>query len=179
FKNFIIMRTSKTLLALAFSGLFLVSCKQNQAEVATENTTETEQIAENIQTASFSIEGMHCEFGCAKMIEKKLTGFEGVKSATVDFEAKTATVEYNAVTQTPQVIAQFVEGLADGKTYTVSALKSSTDQSSLYQQEPKKAKKSKELKKDKKQKQESKEATTIEPEAKKGCGSKSCCSKKV
>lgn len=173
------MRTSKTLLALVFSGLLLTSCKQNQAEVATENTTETEQIAENIQTASFSIEGMHCEFGCAKMIEKKLTGFEGVKSATVDFEAKTATVEYNAVTQTPQVIAQFVEGLADGKTYKVSEVKSSTDQSSLYQQEPKKAKKSKELKKDKKQK-ESKEATIIETETKKGCcAGKTSCSKKA
>jgi mercuric ion binding protein len=172
------MRTPKTLLVLAFSGLFLLSCKQNQSEVATENNAETEQIAENIQTASFSIEGMHCEFGCAKSIEKKLAKFDGIKSATVDFESKTATVEYNAVTQTPQVIAQFVEGLADGKTYKVSDVKSSTDQSSLYQQEPKKAKKSKELKKNKKQK-ESKEATTIEPDAKKGCGGKSCCSKKA
>ncbi len=174
------MRTSKTLLALVFSGLLLVSCKHNQAEVAVENTTETEQMAENIQTASFSIEGMECEHGCAKMIEKKLAGLEGIKSATVDFEAKTATVEYNAVTKSPQEIAQFVEGLAGGQTYKVSGVKSSADQSSLYQQEPKKAKKSKELKKDKKQKEESKEGTTIEPAAKKGCcAGKSCCSKKA
>ena len=172
------MRTSKTLLALVFSGLLLTSCKQNQAETAFENTAETEQMTENIQTASFSIEGMHCEFGCAKSIEKKLAGLDGIKSASVDFEGKKATVEYNAVTQTPQVIAQFVEGLADGKTYKVSEVKSSTDQSSLYQEQTKKEKKKKEFKKNKKQK-ESKEATIIEPDAKKGCGGKSCCSKKA
>ncbi|MFA7445632.1 MAG: heavy metal-associated domain-containing protein [Flavobacteriaceae bacterium] len=173
------MKTSKTLLMLAFSGLFLMSCKETPTDAAVENTTETEQMAENIQTANFSIEGMHCEFGCAKTIEKKLAGLEGVKSASVDFESKKATVEYNAATQTPQVLAQSVEAMADGKTYTVSEVKSSSDQSSLFQEQPKKVKKSKEAKKTKKQQDsQSKELKTTE--GKKGCCSgKSSCSSKA
>jgi len=129
------MKISNKFLVLAVAGLFFVDCKnQNNSETEeneTESTTQTEEIsAENLQQTSFLIDGMHCEFGCAKGIEKKLAKLEGIKSAKVDFDAKEATIEYDATLQTPQTIAQTVEAMNDS--YKVSEIKSSSDQSSLY-----------------------------------------------
>lgn len=172
----------------AFAGLFFVACKD--ANVKTEGTeasaqTETakkEILAENIQTASFMVEGMHCEFGCAKSIEKKLAKLDGVKSATVNFETKEASVEYDATQQTPQALVRVVEEMADGETYTVSGVKSSSDQSFLYSDKEKGKKKDKKNKKAKKSNADSSNSTTTKdkPAEKKGgcCSQKSSCSSK-
>ena len=44
---------------------------------------------------------MTCEMGCAKTIQKKLAGMEGVKSATVDFKNEMAMVEYDVAKVQP------------------------------------------------------------------------------
>jgi len=168
---------TKQILLFALAGMFFVACKDsNSAQTVEVQDIQHEILAENLQTASFMVDGMHCEFGCAKGIEKKLAKLEGIKSATVNFETKEATIEYDATVHTPQVLAQAVEAMSDD--YEVSNIKSSSDQSSLYfDQEQKKEKKSKKAKKEKSETQTS--TTTEKPAEKKGgcCSGKSSCSK--
>lgn len=140
------MNFSKSLLVLALSGFMSVSCKNETkptegepAETSTD-TTATKVTAENLQTASFNIEGMSCAVGCAKTIEKKLAGLEGVQDAKVDFDKKTATVSYDTAKQTPETLATVVEAQADGQTYKVSNVKSSGDKAMLYKEKDKKKK---------------------------------------
>ncbi len=161
------MKTTKQFLVLAIAGLFFVACKDSKVEstVQTEDA-KTEILAENLQTASFKIDGMHCEYGCAKGIEKKLAKLDGIQSAKVDFETKEAVIEYDATVQTPQILADVVQSM-DAK-YIVSDIKSSSDQSSLYNND-------KEKKKEKKEKKSKKEATTTEKSVEKKAG---CCSGK-
>lgn len=107
--------------------LTFVSCKKETEKTPVTNTTKTEIVStepENLALASFTIEGMHCEIGCAGYLQKKLSKLDGVKSATIDFDTKKATIEYNANVQTPEILIQTVESAADGKTYKVTDLQS-------------------------------------------------------
>ena len=146
------MNFTKSIFLAALSGVLLTSCKQSDAAPADAAKTETVASADSnaphaTQTASFTIDGMTCEFGCAKTIEKKLTGMDGVENATVDFEKKTATVKFDASRQTSEKIVEAVEGVADGKTYKVSNVKSSGDQAMVYNKDKEKGKKKKSKKK--------------------------------
>lgn len=179
------MKTPKTILALVLSTMFFVACNDKVAnaettEVETTATDHKEILPENLQTASFTIEGMECEIGCARTIQKGLAAMEGIKSASVDFETKEAKIEYDATVHTPQMLAKTVEEMADGETYKVVGLTSSSDQSSVYQ-EQEKPKKDKKSKKDKKA--TNTDASTDKPAEKKaGCcseGAKSSCSSKT
>jgi mercuric ion binding protein len=135
------MNLIKSIAAITLSCLLLVSCKKNTEEVKKETaTTETEApkvkkdpsdseqpkeiAAENLQTASFSVKGMTCAVGCAKTIQKELTELEGVQTATVDFDTKLATVTFDKTIQTPETLTKVVQATGDGKTYTVSNVKS-------------------------------------------------------
>ena len=96
----------------------------------TAETTETaapkvkkEIAAANLQTASFSIEGMTCAMGCAKTIQDDLTELDGVQEAKVDFDTKLATVSFDKTVQTPEKLTKVVEAAADGKTYKVKDMK--------------------------------------------------------
>lgn len=141
------MNFSKSLVVLALSGFMFVSCKNNDGKPQVgepadtpADTTATKVTAENLQTASFNIEGMSCAVGCAKTIEKKLAGLDGVQEAKVDFDTKTATVSYDSAKQTPETLLETVEAQADGKTYKVSNVKSSGDKAMLYKEKDKKKK---------------------------------------
>jgi len=125
------MKFTKIITALAISGLVLVSCKKEEdkslAVINAEKTTPKEHkaiAAENVQTASFNIEGMTCAVGCAKTIEQKLTDLDGVEKATVDFDKKLATVTFDKTVQTPETLTKVVQETGDGKTYKVSNIKS-------------------------------------------------------
>ena len=126
------MNFTKSIAIIALSSLFLVSCKDNKAESKTETaSTETttpkvkkEIAAANLQTASFTIEGMTCAIGCAKTIQEELTDLDGVQSAKVDFDKKLATVTFDKTIQTPESLTKVVQATGDGKTYKVSNMKS-------------------------------------------------------
>ncbi|MEZ0005390.1 mercuric ion binding protein [Flavobacterium sp. 28YEA47A] len=142
------MNFSKSLLILALSGMLFVSCKNEPKATETGEPTETAKdtttakpTAENLQTASFQIDGMSCAVGCAKTIEKKLASLDGVQDAKVDFEKKTATVAYDASKQTPETLVETVEAVAGGTTYKVSNVKSSADKAMLYKEKEKEKKK--------------------------------------
>ncbi|MEO7976007.1 heavy metal-associated domain-containing protein [Flavobacterium sp.] len=125
------MKFTKTIAALAIAGLVFVSCKKEEdkslAVANAEKTTAKEHkaiAAENVQTASFSIEGMTCAVGCAKTIEKELSNLEGVEKATVDFDKKTAIVVFDKTLQNSENLTKVVQETGDGKTYKVSNMKS-------------------------------------------------------
>ncbi len=112
------------------TSLLFVGCKEKANETVSTTATETttpkvkKNIApENLQTASFTIEGMTCEYGCAKTIAGELNGLDGVQKATVDFEKKLATTTFDKTVQTPENLTKIVEATGDGKTYKVSNMK--------------------------------------------------------
>ena len=120
------MKNLKNIGLALLMTLSLASCKQENKEVAVEETKK-EAISEadlaKMQTASFTIDGMTCAMGCAKTIEKDLGGLDGVQEAKVDFDTKSATVIFDKTVQTPEKLTTVVEAAADGKTYKVSNMK--------------------------------------------------------
>ena len=126
------MNFTKSITIIAFSSLLFASCKDNNTEVKTETaSTETsapkvkkEIPAENLQTASFNIEGMTCAVGCAATIQEELTELDGVQTAEVDFDKKLATVTFDKTIQNPESLTKIVQATGDGKTYKVSNVKS-------------------------------------------------------
>ena len=117
------MKIVKLGLVALLGGVFLVGCKSEtkkeaeQAEAVEQvetTATETNEVAGNMEQATFQIEGMTCALGCAKMIEGKLTGLQGVKEATVDFDSKTATVVFDDAKQNGESLTQTVQKIANG-----------------------------------------------------------------
>lgn len=125
------MNLGKSILTFMFASLLLTGCKEKTTETTTTSSTETsapkatkEIVDANLQKASFTIEGMTCAIGCAKTIQEELSGLEGVQTATVDFDKKLATVSFDKTKQTPESLTKIVQATGDGKTYTVSNMKS-------------------------------------------------------
>jgi mercuric ion binding protein len=125
------MNFKKSIVTLVLTSVLFVSCKEKETNLVSKETAETaapkvkkEIASANLQTASFSVEGMTCAVGCAKTIQEDLTGLDGVQKATVDFDTKLATVTFDKTVQTPEKLTKVVEAAADGKTYKVSNMKS-------------------------------------------------------
>lgn len=138
------MNFAKKLSVIAFMALAFGSCKNTNAEPAGDDkkpdsagaAAESKTTAENLETASFKIDGMMCPQGCAATIEKKLAKMDGVEKAKVDFDSKTATIEFDPARQNVEAFAQTVEKMGE---YKVSEVKSSGDKAYYdQQQEPKK-----------------------------------------
>jgi len=125
------MNIKKSIVTIVLTSVLFVGCKEIETEMAAKETAITEApkvkkeiAAANLQTASFSVEGMTCAVGCAKTIQEDLTALDGVQKATVDFDTKLATVTFDKTVQTPAKLTTVVEAAADGKTYKVSKMKS-------------------------------------------------------
>ena len=125
------MKNIQKAILVATIALLTFSCKETNSNTTEENQ-ETEAIAQdttktivsNPQTASFEIEGMTCEIGCASLIESKLNKLDGVTEAKVDFETKTATVTYDADKLDQEKLTKTVEATGGGDLYKVSKVKS-------------------------------------------------------
>ena len=123
------MKTLKTIVLLTTLALFSVSCKDSaQPEIKTvemeqPTTASQKQLDPNATyaKAEFAIEGMTCQMGCAKTIEKKIAKMEGVKSAVVDFDKRLAMVEYDNAKVTPMSLEAAVESVGDA--YSVKDMK--------------------------------------------------------
>ena len=125
------MNFKKSIVTLVLTSVLFVGCKEKETEMVAKETATTaapkvkkEIAAANLQTESFSVEGMTCAVGCAKTIQEDLTALDGVQKATVDFDTKLATVTFDKTVQTPEKLTTVVEAAADGKTYKVSKMKS-------------------------------------------------------
>ncbi len=174
------MNLKKSLFALAIVSLMTISCKKENTnqEVTSENAAEVEDVilAENLETASFTIEGMSCQVMCASKIQKELAALSGVKEANVDFENKSASVQYDSSKISPEKLVETVEAVGGGDLYKVSNVSSTADQAMVFYKEKEKKKERKNKKKNK----EDKSSVNAEdaPKAKPGCcSSKKSCSK--
>lgn len=124
------MKITKMIAAIALTSVVMVSCKNETAKNDETSTTEqTQDQPAQLATTSFTIEGMHCEVGCAGVIQKKLAKLEGVQEAKVDFEGKTATITYDANKQTPEVMVQTVQNISED--YKVSNVTSAPEKTSV------------------------------------------------
>ncbi|TJY38021.1 heavy-metal-associated domain-containing protein [Pontimicrobium aquaticum] len=96
------MKTLKNTLVLVMAIALMTSCKNKTTPevktVKTEVAINTENVLNPDATfikSEFTIDGMTCEMGCAKLIEKNISKMNGVKSVKVDFNKKLAMVEYD------------------------------------------------------------------------------------
>ena len=105
----------------------LFACTQ-QPKPEVKEISSTAQINEEVidgelSEASFSISGMMCKMGCAKVIETNLSQMEGVRQASVDFETSVATVLYNSsILQTGDLVQTVTN---TGDSYIVANMTSS------------------------------------------------------
>lgn len=118
----------KNLLLIAFILTLATACKHNASpEIKTVETETTDLTNNNFNTnaafakAEFGIDGMTCEIGCARTIEKKIAKMEGVKYAKVDFAKKLAMVEYDQAKVTPEALEKTVAKV--GEVYKVHDMK--------------------------------------------------------
>lgn len=118
-----IMITKSFFLSLTFSFLLLWSCSVDNKKLANKDLKSGIPQITKIQTASFTISGMTCEIGCAKIIQSKLSKKEGVTNATVIFSDSIATVAFDRNKTTPKDISSFITSIAGGDVYTASELK--------------------------------------------------------
>ncbi len=175
------MNLVKKLSFIALAALLFASCKdtskdgnlETPAEGTVTDSTQVKETAANLETTSFKIDGMTCPMGCAKVIENKLAGMEGVNKATVDFDTKTATISFDAAKQTPEKFVETVQHIADGA-YKVSDVKNSGDKAYFaFDQEKEKKADTKEKKAGKKSKDAKSSCCSADAKAAKKGG---CCS---
>jgi Cu+-exporting ATPase len=122
------MKTLKNIFLILLVAVFTTNCKNNTApevvtvevETASESKSELDPNA-TYAKAEFTVNGMTCEIGCAKTIEKKLAKLEGVKFASVNFNEKLAKVEFDEAKVSPEIIEETVTKIAD--IYKVSDMK--------------------------------------------------------
>ncbi|WP_347923777.1 heavy metal-associated domain-containing protein [Pontimicrobium sp. SW4] len=122
------MKTLKNILAVVMAMTLIVSCKnETSPEIKIINTdvaVKTEKVLNldaNFVKTEFTIDGMTCEIGCAKLIEKNINKMDGVKSAKVDFNNKLAMVEYDEAMVNHTSLEETVIKSAD--IYKVSEMK--------------------------------------------------------
>ncbi|WP_166960662.1 heavy-metal-associated domain-containing protein [Yeosuana marina] len=133
------MNTFKNIMGVLLLTLISFNCKNKaNPEVKTIEVETASQAAKSVDPnatyakAEFTIDGMTCAIGCAKTIERKIAGMDGVKSATVDFDRKLAMVEYDEAKVTPTSLVETV-GKA-GDMYKVSDMKTVEDFSTNKQE---------------------------------------------
>jgi Cu+-exporting ATPase len=123
------MMVYKKIFGILVITLMVFACKnETQPEIRTIEVGSAPVTAKKVLDpnavfvkSEFTIDGMMCEIGCAKTIEKKLARMDGVKSATVDFERKLAMVEYDKSMVNHNNLEETVTKVAD--IYEVSDMK--------------------------------------------------------
>ncbi len=78
--------------AIALSGTGGLAALDALNSARAENSVQ--QAATRLQTVIFAVENMTCAL-CPVTVRKAMAGVPGVRSVTVDFEAKTATVVFD------------------------------------------------------------------------------------
>lgn len=111
------------ILSFSFAALF-ISCgdsktSSHDAEVieisSPEKKIQKEVLAENKAEVKMDVEGMTCAMGCAKFIEDKVGGMEGIVASTVNFDEKVATFEFDKTATSPEAIQEFINNIHEGQ----------------------------------------------------------------
>ena len=126
----------KKLLVLSFSfALLLAACgdsnsSNNGPEMVeiegSEKSEKKEVLAENKVEVKMEVEGMTCAMGCAKYIEDKVGGMNGIVASKVDFDEKIATFEFDKTATSPEAIQEFISNIHEGQ-YKATIANSETE----------------------------------------------------
>lgn len=103
----------KFALPLVIALFTFIACSSNQS-------------ADKVVEATFEIEGMTCQMGCANAIEDRLADLVGVKHVDVNFSGNSATVQYSSSDLDQEAIVYEVESTNGGGKYFVSNYKVSS-----------------------------------------------------
>lgn len=76
-----------------------------------------------IAEATFQIEGMACQMGCAQAIEDKLNSTAGILEAKVIFKDNKCNLSYNTAELSKSQVVEMVESMGGGDKYKVSDFK--------------------------------------------------------
>ena len=87
------------IVALGLTGLTVLNKSPGNRADTLEVTAKTDEV-----TQTFAVEKMTCP-ACPLTVKKAMARVEGVKSVTVDFDAKTATAVFDPTVTTAQEIA--------------------------------------------------------------------------
>ena len=112
------MNIQKIICAFAISAIMLTSCKPEEKKVEAKEVVSKE----NTKQIAFNVSGMSCEIGCAKTIESKLAGKEGVLDAKVVFTDSVATVKFDDTKINKAGLIAFIEGVGDGTSYKATEI---------------------------------------------------------
>lgn len=93
-----------------------------------EQQHETSMVAAN-ETLNLGIEGMVCSVGCAKAIEEKVGGMDGVASCVVSFKEGTAEIKFDNKLISSENIKETITTMNDGQ-YKVNDIVQDTDSKS-------------------------------------------------
>lgn len=88
----------KTLLNLLIVILIIgvIGCgKKTTTETAGNQTTDTKNVSEKVETVEFKCAGMHCS-GCEESITTEVKKVEGIKDIKADAKGKMVTVSFDA-----------------------------------------------------------------------------------
>ncbi len=119
------MKTLKLFFVLTCFMLVTLACNNQTKEVTTSSEEQTaiatQEQEKSLAMVEFSIEGMSCAMGCAKKIENKLAGLDGVTEASVDFDQKLAMVTFEKDKITTTTLEETVKSAGDS--YSVKEMK--------------------------------------------------------
>ena len=120
------MKSLQNILTIVLVVTVFTACKSEvkpEVEIVEVETTAKKELDPNATyaKAEFTIDGMTCQIGCARTIEKKIAHMDGVKSVTVDFERRLAMVEYDEAIVNHSSLETTVTKTAD--VYKVSDMK--------------------------------------------------------
>lgn len=98
-------RASVLVIAAVFTVLIGLNAFNTLPGVRAEGGGAERQTTAAGQTVTFAVEKMTCA-ACPITVRKAMENVDGVKSVTVDFNAKTATVIFDPAVTTPEQIGQ-------------------------------------------------------------------------
>lgn len=133
------MNTLRNIFLVIALGFFTIACKNNQQPEVRTIDTEVSNVQKKLDPnatytkAEFTIKGMTCEIGCARIIQKSLAKMDGVKSAKVDFGNELAMVEFDEGMVDFNALEAAVAKTSD--TYAVSDMKTVDDFSTAKSEE--------------------------------------------
>jgi len=110
----------RSILFFLLLSTIVVACNSPQTRLGSEELAVAQNEL-NISVASIEIDGMTCEMGCAKFIESKLNGLEGVQQAEVRFKENLAEVKFASSVISANELTAEINKMADSR-YSVKEI---------------------------------------------------------
>ena len=82
-----------------------------------------------VVSESYTVKGMHCQFGCANKVQAIMVELDGVKKCEVDFETSKMSIEYDDSKLNSDLI---ISTITDQTTYQTKKIEPGKEKKSLW-----------------------------------------------